>query len=729
MKNDIDNLHLCTDDELYEDLLPLTEKIYNQYSYVNIEQSCYNKIVMDSIKESRKILNNSKIDTFDKLFLDCLQNNINEYIKTLLPNQAKEILLGFIETNIKPSNTYKEVIQEFQKLVDFIQNIDFPFLLDFFNIVSLFERYKFIEDMVKQIVDTNIENIKKSGIDNTFGNTVIASLAEVYCLTHNIEICDDKLIFDETENSCFDDYDDYDDYDSFVIYLREIRKYSLLSKEEEKKLFVKLAQGDKKARKKLIDSNLRLVVCIAKRFRESWLPFLDLIQEGNLGLIVAVDHFDITKGFRFSTYAGYWIKQKIRMAICGKSSCIRIPMYKYMQLKKYMELESNFICQLNRKPSIEEIAKQMNISVVEVSELQQMYINTVSINSLMFEDGDTELGDLISDVEANVEDICIKDIESAYIRNLIDGSYLNLAEIRVITLRYGLNGENPKTLREVGRMLNLTFQKVNQIEFKALKKLRIPLEKYVNNLDDEHMNKSTNGEYLPMSHKWKFDEQKINKESKVFESHRRKENILEVVYKYFADVCLKYTREQIDEAFNIVLNSDMMDYFFKEYINNSKIGSELDEVLKNKIEYHLIPEISRYLSTNGKDQQMLYKWKFDEQKINTDSKIFKSHIRKENILKVVYKYFASRCLRYTKKQIDRVFKTVLNGDAMDFLNDYINNFEISSELDEELKNKIEHHLIPEILIYLSNDERLDNKSEAKSDIVYKGYIKKINKYS
>ncbi len=300
MKYNIDNLHLCTDNELYDALLPLTEKIYDQYSYVKIEQACYNKIVMDSIKESRKILNNSKNDTFDILFLDCLQNNINEYIKTLLPNQTEAIISGFIETNIKPSNIYKEVIQEFQKLVDFMQDIDFISSLDFSGILLLFEKYKCIEDMLEQIVDTNIEHIKKSGINNTFKDYVLTTFVEAYCLTHNIEIYGDKFLLNEflqeNDSSFYDYNDEYreydgdsyngnndDDYDSFVIYLKEISKHPLLSKDEEEELFVKFAQGDKKARKKLIDSNLRLVVFIDKRFRESGLPLLYLIHEGNLG--------------------------------------------------------------------------------------------------------------------------------------------------------------------------------------------------------------------------------------------------------------------------------------------------------------------------------------------------------------------------------------------------------------------------------------------------------------
>lgn len=597
MKYNIDNLNLCTDNELYDALLPLTEKIYDQYSYVKIEQSCYNKIVMDSMKESRKILDNSKIDTFDKLFLDCLQNNINEYIKTLLPNQTEAIILGFIETNIKPSNKYTEVIKEFQKLVNFMQDIDFISSLDFSNILLLFEKYKCIEDMVEQIVDTNIDNIKKSGIDNIFKDYALISFVEAYCLKHNIEVYDDKLVFNEflqANDSSFYDYNDKyreydynddsynenndDDYDSYVIYLKEIGKHPLLSKDEEQELFAKFAQGDKKARKKLIDSNLRLVVFIAKRFRESGLPFLDLIQEGNLGLIEAVDHYDITKGFKFSTYASRCIKQKIRRALFEKSNFIRIPEYKCTQLYQYQNVKANL-----SNPSIQEIAEKMDISVAKVTELEQIKTDVISMNFLIKENGDTELGDLISDTEVNVEDTVIKAIEPAEIRRLVTNSNLDLKEIKVLTLRYGLDGEDPKSLEETGEIFNCTLERIRQIEFKALRKLRGFIKKSMD------YSKSCNQE---------SNEQKTTKASKIFELNKRKGNILKIVHDYFDNRYIKYTKRQVDGAFSIVLDRDSMRYFFKDYLYSFEKSSDLDEKTNKIIEERLIPEISRYLSKN-----------------------------------------------------------------------------------------------------------------------------------
>lgn len=590
MKYNIDNLHSYTDNELYNILLPLTEKIYIQYSYVNIEQSCYNQMIMDAIKKSRKTANDLKTISFDILFSDCLKNNINEYIRDLLPEQAETILLGYMSTNIKHPNKYIKVMEEFQKLIDFIDDIDLPSILDFFDILLIIKKNKYIERVMEQIVNANIDNLRKKWIDNVFENDILASLIEAYCIEHNIEIYDDKLPLNEPlqpDSEFSYEHDGDIDYDSTTIYLKEINKIPLLSSEEEKILFLKLKQGDSKVRKKLIDSNLRLVVSIAGHFSNSDLPFLDLIQEGNLGLMIAVDKFDITKDNKFSTYAYYWIINSIKRAIQNKEKTIRIPKYKLEQLNKYKNIKAKLTMSLSRKPSIEEIARQMGISVTQIEDLLQIRTTVVSMNSLIAEDSDIELGDLIPDTEENVEDMAIKNIEPNSLMNFINSSNLDLTERKVLELYFSLNGEKRKTLKKIGRILGFNAKSISEIKCKALRKLAVAIKKHMNESKD-------NCELSTM------DGRKTTKDLKICELNRRKDIILKFVYGYFTKQSIEYTKEQIDKAFEIILNRDSTKRLFKDYLYNFETCSELDEGLKSKIKKGIILEISRYLFNDDK---------------------------------------------------------------------------------------------------------------------------------
>ena len=261
--------------------------------------------------------------------------------------------------------------------------------------------------------------------------------------------------------------------DSVKMYLKDIGRVSLLSSDEEKELAQKMAEGDVAAKNRLSEANLRLVVSIAKRYVGRGLQFLDLIQEGNLGLIKAVEKFDHTKGFKFSTYATWWIRQAITRAIADQARTIRIPVHMVETINKQVRVSRNLLQELGREPTPQEIADVMKISVDRVLEIQKIAQDPVSLETPIGEEEDSHLGDFIEDVNA------ISPSEAAEQKMLRDQlkqvlSTLTAREEKVIMLRYGLEDNRARTLEEVGKEFNVTRERIRQIEAKALRKLRHP---------------------------------------------------------------------------------------------------------------------------------------------------------------------------------------------------------------------------------------------------------------
>jgi len=261
--------------------------------------------------------------------------------------------------------------------------------------------------------------------------------------------------------------------DPVRMYLKEIGKVPLLSGEEEIKLAQRMELGDQEAKKKLAEANLRLVVSIAKRYVGRGMLFLDLIQEGNLGLIKAVEKFDYEKGFKFSTYATWWIRQAITRAIADQARTIRIPVHMVETINKLMRVSRQLLQELGRDPQPEEIAKEMEMTVAKVREIMKISQEPVSLETPIGEEEDSHLGDFIPD-----EDVLVPAEAAAFTllkEQLIEVlDTLTDREQKVLRLRFGLDDGRARTLEEVGKEFSVTRERIRQIEAKALRKLRHP---------------------------------------------------------------------------------------------------------------------------------------------------------------------------------------------------------------------------------------------------------------
>ena len=261
--------------------------------------------------------------------------------------------------------------------------------------------------------------------------------------------------------------------DPVRMYLREIGKIPLLTFEEELELAQKVLDGDEDAKQKLAESNLRLVVSIAKKYVGRGMLFLDLIQEGNMGLIKAVEKFDYSKGYKFSTYATWWIRQAITRAIADQARTIRIPVHMVETINKLIRTSRHLLQQLGREPTADEIAKEMEIPVEKVMEIQKIAQDPVSLETPIGEEDDSHLGDFIPDDESPApQDSAAYTLLKEQLEEVMQT--LTPREAKVLKLRFGLEDGKARTLEEVGREFQVTRERIRQIEAKALRKLRHP---------------------------------------------------------------------------------------------------------------------------------------------------------------------------------------------------------------------------------------------------------------
>ncbi len=374
-----------------------------------------------------------------------------------------------------------ELKEKLNLLNDYIDNLNVKHKFKFlFNVSNRIDELWFedifiiIKEIVgnkklKQCLDSCVKNgqINISKVNDDYKTATFISLIDFYCDNKDINFIQDETSLD---NEFLNNYSD----DNTKIYLREMGKHPVLLPDEEKELFVKLQSGDFSVKDKIIVSNLRLVVSIAKRYVGRGIQFLDLIQEGNTGLIKAVDKFDVDKGFKFSTYATWWIRQAITRAIEDFKGTIRIPVHMQGKLNDIKKAKNILYKRLGREPTNLELANEIEMPLEKLEEILilNMNANTTSLNTFVGDDEDTELLSFVADENSNLEETVFENLSIDVIENIIKKTSITTREKDILFLRFGIKDGIPRTLEEVGSIYNVTRERIRQIECKALRKLR-----------------------------------------------------------------------------------------------------------------------------------------------------------------------------------------------------------------------------------------------------------------
>ena len=582
MRLDISKIKKMTIDEIQETLSNVIKTIINKYNYIVLDEIILEQIIKESINNSINQLDNNEV--FILFFESELQNNINNYIKKKLedPTESKKIINNYIEKNIKYiKEEYKNNLNELTKLANFFTIVDF--IPSFDLSVDIIKNNPLINEILKEIVNKNIEYIKKDNINLIFDNEILIMFIEAYCTINKIE-------YEEKNN-----IDNILVTDNITNYFREI-DLPLLTKEEEYCLAIKIKEGNIEAKNIFIERNLKLVVSIAKKYRGRGMEFSDLIQEGNIGLIKAIENFDCEKGYKFSTYARWWINAAIREAINSKNRLIRIPFGKNSEIGKYVKAKQKLEEELMREPTLEEISKELNTSLQKVRELHDIQSDIMSLNYQLNdeESNSNELEDLIPSSNILEEEIINNSLTNEVIE-LLDKCNLTDREKDILIKRYGFFNKDPMTFQEISNIYRLSHQRIQQLEIRAINKIR--KSKYITsfaNYMEFPKEAIENLENYRKNIRIKIDPiiKDANEKSKSSPPKRSTKSF----YDYFS----KYSEEEIAEVLKkiSIRDIDILHKKFGEDLKSSTSVIELTKEEKEILNHHTFPTIKSMLENN-----------------------------------------------------------------------------------------------------------------------------------
>lgn len=414
-------------------------------------------------EEKKKIVETKKVDESKEIKKEKIKNFIEKGKKD------KKILYKDIVSFVDDANITPE---EMAKIYDALAELNLNIIMDDAKETSKEENIDFLSGKDREAVEDDEIEIDDSdmAVVAIDGAKSVAEL-DIEPNLEDITQIEKEILLDDVKNMDFVENINVDD--PVKMFLKEIGKIPLLTYEEENMLAEKMVKGDKEAKKKLIESNLRLVVSIAKKYIGRGMNFLDLIQEGNLGLIKAVDKFDQSKGYKFSTYATWWIRQAITRAIADQARTIRIPVHMVETINKLIRTSRHLLQTLGREPTPEEIAAELEMSVEKVREVLKVSQEPISLETPVGEEDESNLGNFIPDEDAPSPAAQAADV---LLREHIEDVMQTLTprEAKVLKLRFGLQDGRMRTLEEVGREFQVTRERIRQIEAKALRKLRHP---------------------------------------------------------------------------------------------------------------------------------------------------------------------------------------------------------------------------------------------------------------
>ncbi len=452
-KNDLSTM---SSKSIYDLILPLVEELYSEFP--SVSESEYLETVLNEIAIAKEEYKEEQ--PFEEYIVNRIKKAMTEN-NSVDHDAILQRMNNYIKRKAKDINDSNTAIKFLKKMITFMNRNRIPLEPGF--IIELIENNHNFHHLIELIVHNYSEYIKQGKIDQVIEDDTIILIIETYCSIENIEIEEP-----EDENEIID-REGLTDY--VKVYLQEIGRYPLLGPEEERELAYKIIQGDEKAKQKMIESNLRLVISIAKYYVGRGLPFLDVIQEGNLGLMKAVEKFDPTKGYKLSTYATWWIRQNIKRALADKGRTIRIPVHKYEKLTIFKRIYQQLEAKLNRAPTVEELAEAMKVTPEEIVEYFSIQDYTLSLNAMVGEESETELGEFIGTAEDTPEDLVLEGSLSQEVMKVLEKCPLTAQEREIIILRYGLLDEEPMTLELISQRYNCTREWIRQKEASAIRKI------------------------------------------------------------------------------------------------------------------------------------------------------------------------------------------------------------------------------------------------------------------
>ena len=599
------------------------EELGTSYNYLSNYDDIFNLAIDKAVSD---ILDGN--NTLEELAIEkYLKENIDVSIGIVFTSMKKERLKIFNEfssSNIAFTSSNKKNIKEFSKIADFFKDICYLLTQD--DALEIIKNNKDLERALKPLVDKNIERIRNTDFSYVTDNETLISFMEAYCLKEDISLVKEGEFTDEDYSELLEDTNDLYTSDAVKVYLNSINK-PILSVEEELCLARKMKNGDSEAKNELIERNLKLVVSIAKKYIGRGIPFLDLIQDGNLGLMKAVDMFEPDKGYKLSTYATWWIRQSIIRGIYNNKRTIRIPVYFHARLAKYKKVAEELTTKLGREPTIEEIAKELGTSLDFVKEIYNVRNNPVSINTVIGEDDDTELESFIADEKVSIEKNYEMEELKQKVKELIENVNLSERERAVIELRFGINqpGDTPYTLEDIGKKFDITRERVRQLVEKALKKLRFTrkVKGFATYLDNPDMALDN----LDKLRQGLVVENFENNKNKAFSIHAEKLLLPDCLENYQKEEIISVLKKVIDDKFYNLSDS------FKEKLKTLSID-EFYSMEINAFNNIIAPVVKQELEENKKKTGNIERERKVMNKVKTFAEIFEEY-EMEEVIKTV----------------------------------------------------------------------------------------------
>ena len=575
--------------DILQIILPIVDNIYKKIEYIEISKDEFYALVIDNITDSKMTYNGTiPYEKYIKNKIDLsLSFQIKKYL--LIPEKSYIIINNYINTYLSLGLTNNDKNKEIKKLDKFFEKYDYTPEPDM--LLEIIKNNQKFSKMIQLIIGENTKQVEIDRLAKISDDNTLILVVEIYCMLNNIEFKESEM---DSEIDLKEDAAEVTS--SLKMYLKEISRRPLLSLEEEQELAKQISEGNEEAKNIFIESNLRLVVSVAKKYTGRGLSFLDLIQEGNIGLMTAVNKYDLSKGVKFSTYAMWWIRQSMQRAIEDKGRNIRVPNYISEKISKYKKAVTNLELKLNREPTINEIASEMNISITEATKLNKLQIDTVSINKLVGDDENNELKDFIPSTEETLEEKVITKIITSTmqekVRELLEKE-LTPKEADVLILRFGLNDGKPLLLREIGKKLNISPEGVRQKETRALMKLRKSdsIKPFVEYMD-------VPSEALEQLDNFRELYKETGDTTKKFLKKRKKSDVqrkIKTIYDHFED----YSKEQIDTVLEN-LSEEEKELIVARYGKdlNNPVPGELNMKQSKKF-YRLIPKIRKRLNSQN----------------------------------------------------------------------------------------------------------------------------------